>query len=466
MATDVTMPKLSDTMTEGVLIQWRKNVGQRVERGEIIAEVETDKANMELESFTSGVLLETRVNPGDNVPVGAVIAVIGEAGEKPEKAGEEKPVPEEPEKGPAAPSVPPEAKEPPAREAPPPPSPERERPPEKTAEESGKEEELRRETGLEELGEGVTAGTKPEAAQVAPPPTEVSGEAPVQAPAVGEKASPLVRRLAREKGVDLAQVQGSGPEGRILQQDLARLEKPAGAAAPGPEKEKPGPPGAAPQPLSRMRGAIARVVAEAWRTIPHFAVTMAIDMGEVERVRQELKEAGVSCSLNDFIVKAAALAIGKFPMMNASFTGEGIVHHQEVNIGIAVALEDGLLIPVIKGCQGLSLKELAARSREIIDRARSGKAAEDDLKGGTFSISNMGKYGVEQFMAVIYPTQAGILAVGGVIDQPVIRGGHLTAARIMRVTLSGDHRLIDGAYAAQFLQELKRVLESPVQMLL
>ncbi len=214
-----------------------------------------------------------------------------------------------------------------------------------------------------------------------------------------------------------------------------------------------------------MRAAIARTVSLAWQTIPHFNVTMATDMGEAERVRQELKESGTQLSLNDLIVKACAVAIGKFPLVNASFGGDGITTHADVNIGIAVALDDGLLVPVIRGCQGLSLKEIAAKSRDLVERVRAGKISEAEISGGTFSVSNMGMYGVEEFTAVILPPQGAILAVGAVADQPVIKEGHLAAARIMRATLSADHRLIDGAYAAQFLKELKRVLENPVVML-
>jgi pyruvate dehydrogenase E2 component (dihydrolipoamide acetyltransferase) len=214
-----------------------------------------------------------------------------------------------------------------------------------------------------------------------------------------------------------------------------------------------------------MRAAIAKTVSLAWQTIPHFAVTVAVDMGEAERVRQELKESGTPLSLNDLIVKGTAVAIGKFPLVNASFGGDSITPHADVNIGIAVALADGLLVPVIKGCQGLSLKEIAVKSRDLVEKVRAGKISAAEIGGGTFSVSNLGMYGVEEFTAVILPPQGAILSVGAVADQPVIKEGHLTAARIMRATLSADHRLIDGAYAAQFLRELKRVLENPVTML-
>jgi pyruvate dehydrogenase E2 component (dihydrolipoamide acetyltransferase) len=219
------------------------------------------------------------------------------------------------------------------------------------------------------------------------------------------------------------------------------------------------------QTLTRMRAAIARTVSRAWAEIPHFAVTVVIDMEEAEEVRRELKGSGTPLTINDLIVRAAALSLEKFAQVNNSFAGDRITVNEEINIGIAVGLEEGLVVPVIKGCQGLSLKEIAARSRELIGRAKEGKVSEAELAGGTFTISNLGMFGVEEFMAVILPPQGAILAVGAVRDEAVVKNGAIKAGRNMRVTLSADHRLIDGAYAAQFLQELQRVLENPVSML-
>ena len=413
MSTEITMPKLSDTMTEGRLIDWKKSVGDRVERGEIIAEVETDKANMELEAFSSGVLLEVRVKPGEMAPVGTVIAIVGEAGEKAAEG----------EGAPAAPPV--SESQPPAVE----PSP---------------------------------AEAVPE--RIMEPPKETAVEAP--AGEGGAKASPLVRRLAREKGIDLALVTGSGPEGRIIQEDLDRYHQARGARSEERgEGEKVPASGGAVQPLSRMRGAIARLVSESWRDIPHFTVTVAIDMGEAENVRRELKVAGTMVSLNDIVIKAAAKVLQRFPLVNASFGADGIVFHDQVNIGFAVSLDDGLLVPVIQGCGGLSLTEIAARSRELIERARGGSISEAEISGGTFSVSNLGMFGVKEFTAIIHPPQGAVLAVGAVQDEAVVKGGQVVAARIMRATVSADHRLIDGAYAARFMAELKRVLENPVVML-
>ncbi|WP_243373231.1 dihydrolipoamide acetyltransferase family protein [Geotalea sp. SG265] len=416
MPTDITMPKLSDTMTEGRLISWKKSVGDGVERGDIIAEVETDKANMELESFSAGVLLEQRVKPGEMVPVGTVIGVVGPPGEK--VAAQPEVVPEQP----GAEVIPPAV-----------------------------------EKVEEPAGRGATGAV---AEEVPGRTAELPEKEPMHGGA-GEKASPRVRRLAREKGIDLSRITGSGPEGRILEEDLAR---PSGEGAPKREAKPSVPPSSA--PLSRMRSAIARTVSDSWREIPHFTVTVAVEIGEAERVYRELKEAGTGVTLNDMVVKAVAVAIGKFPLVNASFSQSGIQMHDQVNIGIAVSLEDGLVVPVIKGCQDLSVREIARRSHELIDRARSSSISEGDLAGGTFSISNMGMLGVEQFSAVIYPPQGAILAVAAALDEAVVKGGQVVAARIMRLTLSADHRLLDGAYAARFLAELKRVLENPVALLI
>ena len=431
------MPKLSDTMTEGRLVSWKKSVGEKVSRGDIIAEVETDKANMELEAFVSGVLLETRVKPGDMAQVGTVIAVVGEAGEQ-------------------AQPLETEAAQPPPDKEKPPPDTEKPKPPRAPEEPAAAAME----------------------AEEAPP---VAGRA---ATGETEKASPMVRRLARERGIDLKLVKESGQDGRILKEDLELFlkGKPVQGQVREPEKtglpETPTEPEPVPEaeprpvtsgearPLSRMRAAIARTVSRSWREIPHFAVTVAIDMGEAEEIRRELKGSGISVSVNDLIVKAAATALGKFPQVNNSFAGEGITVNAGINIGLAVSLDEGLVVPVLKGCGGLSVKEIAARSRELVGRAREGKVSEAELSGGTFTISNLGMFGVAEFMAVILPPQGAILAIGAIRDDVVVKEGRVVAGRVMRATLSADHRLVDGAYAAGFLGELKRALENPATMLL
>ncbi len=426
--TEITMPKLSDTMTEGRLNSWKKSVGEQVERGEIIAEVETDKANMELEAFTSGVLLEIRVKPGELVQVGSVIGTIGVKGE----AAEAIPLP------PVATSLS-------IQNVP------------KEPQEAGELFHDRIETS-----QGVSA---------------------VEAK-MHEKlalAAPMVRRRARELGIDLTLVQGSGPDGRVLLEDLEQSPGPVKQAASreetetitaGPTAVNPRPSADAPSlnfeehPLSRMRSAIARTVDLAWRTIPHFSVTMDVRMDQAEEVRRELKRSNAAVSINDIAIKGAALALQKFPLVNASFAAESIIVFNEINIGIAVSLADGLLVPVMKGCQVLSLKEIAAQSRDLVTRGRSGHLSEAEISGGTFTISNLGMYGVSQFSAVILPPQAAILAVGAVCDTVIMKNGQPVMARVMRVTLSADHRVLDGAYAAGFLGEFKKILENPVKLLL
>ncbi|WP_306533952.1 dihydrolipoamide acetyltransferase family protein [Geobacter sp.] len=419
MPTNITMPKLSDTMTEGRLVSWKKGVGDTVERGEIIAEVETDKATMELEAFASGVLVEQRVKTGELVAVGTVIGVIGAAGEAP-VAKEETPRPA------------PEATwQPPAPEP-----------------------------------EAAATGGVPERVMELPEAVEPSPPTAADHPD-DTRASPAVRRLAREKGIDLRQVEGSGPEGRILQEDLERFQ--AGTKVteklPAEGESAAGPAEGGTEPLSRMRSAIAKVTGEAWRTIPHFYETMEIDMKEAVEVIRELKGGGHAVTFNDLVIKGVAMALAAFPRLNASFAGDRIVLHDAINIGFAVAMDDGLQVPVVKGCQGLSLKEIALQAMRLAERARSGAITQEEISSGTFSVSNLGMYGIEEFAAVILPPQAAILAVGAVADRPAVRDGHLVAAKTMRVTLSCDHRVVDGAYGARFLGELKRVVENPVLML-
>jgi pyruvate dehydrogenase E2 component (dihydrolipoamide acetyltransferase) len=419
MANEITMPKLSDTMEEGTLVSWKKSVGEMVKRGDIIAEIETDKANMDLEAFVSGVLLETRVKPGEVVPVGTVIALVGEAGEKPV----EKPL-EEPEKRPS--------------EA------ERAKPPEQKAEPPKEKVEEEKEEKEEKI--------------VVPS----SGR---------EKASPLVRRIAREHGVDLGHVEATGPEGRILREDIDRfleaaekVKKEEVAESVEAVRGAPGIEGKV-EPHTRMRKAIARSVVASWRTIPHFSVSISVDMGAAEVMLRSLKEAGISVSINDLIIRASAMTLRKHPRLNASYSDEGTVLYPEINIGIAVSVEGGLILPVVEKSDTLSLKELAVKSRDLVERARQGKISEREISGGTFSVSNLGMFGVDEFSAIIYPNQAAVLAVAAIRDTLVEREGRIVSARMMQATLSADHRLVDGVDAARFLSDLKNVLENPVVMI-
>jgi len=408
----IIMPKLSDTMTEGLLGSWLKNLGDTINRGDIIAEVETDKATMGLEAFDSGILLEQRIKSGETVPVGTVLGIIGNAGE--------------------------------------------------TASTSGS-----------------IADTFVSAEKMAEPDKEaeivaVNGKTATETTATGGihgKASPVVRRRARELGIDLENFRGSRPDGRILLEDLAvySQEQPEQAAsiensavtAAENKKET-----ARAVPLSRMRGAIARVVALSWQEIPHFSVTIEIRMDNAEEMRRELKANGTPVSINEVVMKGSGIALLKYPLVNATFVDDSIILHPEVNIGFMVKISEGLLVPVIRGCQTLSLTEIASKSRQLIQRAHENTLSVSELDGGTFSVSNLGGYGVSQFSAIILPPQVAILAVGAIRDKLVPGKGGAVSARMMKVTLSADHRVLDGVIAAEFLQELKLALENPVRLLL
>jgi len=456
MSNEITMPKLSDTMTEGTLVSWKKSVGERVKRGDIVAEVETDKAVMELEAFASGILLEIRAQAGDLVPVGTVIAIIGAAEEKPPpQAAQEKTASTGQQDGP-----------PDDEEMPEEPEEEAEEPEEETEE---PEEEA------EEPEEAAETAEAPES----PPPSGTEKATPV-------KASPVVRRLAREKGIELDRVRGTGPEGRVLQEDLeaflaVRKQGEGSSAAPATEPVEGSPQKEAPHPadsklsavsaeslsgpLSGMRAAIASTVAESWRTIPHFNVTVDIDMAAAGNLHQGLKDAGTQVSLTDIIIRAAALALKLFPRLNASLAGDRLLVHPEIHLAVAVDVPDGVLLPVVKNCEVLSLREIALRSRDLVERARAGRLRQTEISGGTFTISNLGMFGVTEFTALIPPGQAGILAVGAITDQAVVRNGRITISRLMKITLSADHRVVDGAYGAEFLRELKKHLENPVSLM-
>ncbi|MBT1072435.1 dihydrolipoamide acetyltransferase family protein [Pelotalea chapellei] len=467
--TEITMPKLSDTMTEGVLGEWKKSVGDQVSKGDIIAEVETDKATMELEAFTSGILVEQRVRAGETIAVGAVIGVIGEAEQATKTSA---PV----ETKPAAPAevrVTTSEAKPPAHVEHEPPAPAEEAvlPDEnqQTAEfrlpAPGPETDLHEETGK--------MGSAPEQ-QVEARTTE-SDKA-----ASGEKSAPVVRRRAHELGIDLAAVNGSGPGGRVLLDDLEKYagmpkasgRKEAEEAAPEERKEAVRPRDAQvhregeSHAFNRMQAAIAKTVSESWRSIPHFSVVQDIRMDRAEQTRRELKINGVRVSLTDMIIKAAALALLKFPKVNSVFNDKGIIYNKEINIGIMAKVPDGLLVPVVKGCQALSLLEISGSTRKLLERVRGGTVTESEISGGTFSISNLGMYDITLFTAIILPPQVAILATGTVCD--VVKGGKgvPTVERYMKATLSADHRVLDGVEAATFLKELKRILENPVQLLL
>ena len=423
MATEVIMPRMSDTMEEGKILKWLKTVGERVEVGDIIAEVETDKADMEMEALDDGFLTEIRAQEGESAPVGAVIALLGEEAE----IG----VASTPLARPARASV----ATPPAEK----------RPPAKAGQPAAKKVRKIREAAPKK------------------PPARKKDERIL--------ASPIVRKIAAERGIELATVRGSGPGGRIIKQDIEGAEAlPVAAELETSRASAPAvsTPTGRVEPFSRMRATIAKRMADSMREAPHFYVTTEIDMSEAVRLRTSLKlsdRVSAEVTYTHLLVKAVAVALGRHPRLNASFSGNGRELKAEINVGIAVALDDGLIVPVLHGCQAMSLLDIAAQANGLVERARTGKPTPQDLSGGTFTISNLGMYPVEHFTAVINPPQAAILATSAIKERPTVRDGQVVISRTMMATLSCDHRVLDGATGAQFLEELKNLLENPVGLM-
>ncbi|WP_129670315.1 dihydrolipoamide acetyltransferase family protein [Candidatus Chloroploca sp. Khr17] len=426
---EITMPRLSDTMSEGAVGRWLKKPGDQVEVGEIIAEIETDKATMELESFEKGTFQKIVVAEGQTVPIGEVIAYIGDG------PVEEAPV----------------VKAPPASAAPP-----------------------------------------------AAPAKAAPAVAPVAASSGGSDengrvlASPVARRIASELGIDLQLVEGTGPGGRIVKENVeayaatltgtkpapvAPASVPATPPEPTPAPLAPAAPPKAPAsatPMSRMRKAIARAMTEAKPGIPHIYVSMEIDMDAVMALREQLNAAGaapVKLSVNDLVVKAVAKTLKAMPAVNTSFVvGEdgqpAIAHHAAINVSVAVALDDGLIAPVIKDADTKSVGTISAEIRALANNAREGKIKQNEIEGATFQVTNLGMFGVSEFGSIITTPQAASLAVGAVRKIPVVRDDAIVVGQVMTVTLSADHRVVDGAVAAQFLQQLKALLETPLSILI
>jgi len=418
MPSQVIMPKLSDAMTEGRLLQWLKKEGDRVQGGDVLASIETDKAEIELESFGSGVLRKILVADGDMVPVGKLIAIVAEpdddisallSGAAPAKVETKAPTGAAP-----APAAPPKA-------------------------------------------EAKAAPAPPPSAPAAP--AAESGWIP---------ASPIARRMAREAGVDLAKIAGSGPGGRILERDVeahvaTQAQGKGGADVPVGAREFED------KELSTIRKTIAGRMLQSKAPIPHFTVTVEADMGAAQELRTSLNAvdpAAEKLSVNHILIKAVALALKRHPAINAVYHDGKVRLFSRAHIGVAVALEDGLIVPVIRECERKSLGEIAREAKGLIDRARSKKLRPEEYSGGTFAISNLGMYDVVEFTAVIDPAHGAILAVGAIEEKPVVLNGQIVVRHRMRLTGSFDHRIIDGAMGAKFLQEVKKILENPVQLLL
>jgi pyruvate dehydrogenase E2 component (dihydrolipoamide acetyltransferase) len=459
--TKVVMPKLSEAMETGKIIKWLKQEGDRIQGGDIVAEVETDKADVEMEAFGSGILRKIIVPAGGQVPVGALIGVIAEPSDDisamiaeaaspsaSESAAPAPTRPAEPETTPAG--VPTSGGAPPAQPAPPRPAAPLVQPaPSRPA-----------------APPVQPAPARPVLSPVQPaPPRPVLTPVPSPAP-VGQvriKASPLARKIAAQWGVDLAQVQGSGPGGRVVRRDVEA----AAAAAPMPAAAGPTEAEFEDLALSPMRATIAKRMALAKAPVPHFYVSTEVAMDRVWALREELNalDGQAKISVNDLVVRACALALVKHPGINASFQGESIRVYHRAHLGIAVALDEGLITPVLRDCQAKSLTQIAVESRDLTERARARKLRALELSGATFSISNLGMYNVTEFSAIINPPEGAILAVGSVRRVPVVdEGGELTTGRRMMLTLSCDHRVMDGAMGARFLQELKRLLEEPLRL--
>ena len=429
---EVIMPKMGDAMEEGTLVKWLKSEGDEVSEGDAIAEIETDKVTLELEAEDSGTLAQLIADEGQDIPVGEAIAFIqGEGEEVPERDGK--------------------------------------------AEEAGAVEEA---AGGEEEGGEARAATATEA----PEEEAVEEEAPTTDGRF--RASPIVRRLARENNLDLSKIEGTGPAGRIVERDVrAAMERgdaqADGRAAEAPEAAPAAPtPAAAPEPtgapgteikeMPRMQRVIAERMTQAKQQIPHFYATVEVEMDELMALRkqlnEQLEEQGIKLSVNDFVMKACAVALKEYPNLNSLWTSQGIELHEQVDLAMAVALEAGLITPVIRDAANKTLSAISAASKDLAKRAREGGLKPEEYQGGTFTVSNMGMFGVESFSAIINPPQAAIVAVSSILQRAVFKGEEVVPVSIMKLTLSADHRISNGAEGAQYLAEVKRLLEHPLTL--
>jgi pyruvate dehydrogenase E2 component (dihydrolipoamide acetyltransferase) len=431
VATDIVMPRLSDSMEEGTILRWMKSPGDSVEQGEELVEIETDKANMVYEAPAGGTLIEVVAEENATLPIGEVIARIGEAGEAPSGDG--------------APS---KSKEPAPSES--------------------------------------AAATAPAAAP--PQPAAPSVEVPPSAPApTGDgrvKASPLARRMARERGLDLSALAGSGPGGRIVKADIERAVAAGPAAAPPPEAA-PAPagptPGVAERPetakgstsfeeLTKLQSTVARRMAESKATAPHFYLSVEVDMTRAVEARARLKAAASEGepvpSFNDMVVKASAIALREHPRANGAYRDGRLELFSRVNVGVAVAARDALVVPTVFDADTKGLRQIATETRALAERVREGAITPPELSGGTFTVSNLGMFGISNFAAVINPPQAGILAVGAIAEKPVVKGGDIVVGNVMPMTLACDHRILYGADGARFLDRIVKLLEEPLGLAL
>ncbi|MFM1744950.1 MAG: hypothetical protein RLZZ630_887 [Bacteroidota bacterium] len=427
MAEIVRMPKMSDTMTEGVVVKWHKKVGDTVKNGDLVAEIETDKATMEFESYQAGTLLYIGIEEGKAAPVDSILAVLGKPGEDFKALLDQESAAAKVEKAPAAVSPAP----------------------------------------------AMTASTPAPAPAPAPPAQKVVVQNVVSAPAHSPdssdsriKISPLAKRLANEKGIDLSLLRGSGEHGRIVKRDIqwfkpGNVVQPGILSAPAVTRES-----FEEVNVTQMRKTIARRLSESKFSAPHFYLTMDIDMDEVVRARESVNSVTqVKISYNDFVVKAAATALRQHPAVNSSWLGDTIRFNHHIHIGVAVAIDEGLLVPVVRFADSKTLSQIASEVKAYAQKAKEKKLQPQDWEGNTFTISNLGMYDIEAFTAIINPPDACILAVGAIKQVPVVKNGNVQPGHVMKVTLSCDHRVVDGVVGSKFLNTFKALLENPVVLL-
>ncbi len=438
MPIEITMPKLSDTMTDGTLVKWLKKENEQIKPGDVIAEVETDKATQELEAFEPGTVAKLMAKEGEKVPVGGLIVVLAKPGEDvaaiakaaggnaaaasaTPKPAEAKPTTPTPVAAPVAAAVPVAAPV-------------------------------------------VAPVAAPTPAPAATPPADASRPA---------RSSPLARKIATEKGIDINSLQGTGPDGRIIKRDVLAAGTGAvnAVAATAGKTSAPAPMAAKLEAktiaLSNMRQTIARRLLQAKQTVPHFYVSIDVVMDALLELRKAANEqlAPTKLTVTDFIARGVARAVVQVPGVNASFTDTAIIQHGSVNLGIAVAIEDGLVVPVIRDAQTKGIRQMSEEIKQLAQLARSRKLKADQMTGSTITISNLGMYGIREFQAIINPPEAAILAIGGTEARPIVKNGQVVPAQVMTISLSADHRVIDGALGAEFLSKLKTILENPLAML-
>ncbi|GAC1443130.1 MAG: pyruvate dehydrogenase complex dihydrolipoamide acetyltransferase [Sediminibacterium sp.] len=420
----VLMPRLSDTMTEGVIAGWHKNVGDAVKKGEVLADIETDKATMELESYKDGILLYQGAKAGEKIQVNDLLCIIGREGLDVNAIV--------------------------------------------AAVKSGSKAEG---DSSAEVGQAAPAAKAAATPAVSPAPATVAAPAVVNEGRIF--ASPLAKKIAGEKGIDLRYVKGTGDNGRITKADIdhytpatAGAQQAGSQPAIAPAQQPAGQVSFEDVPVSQMRKVIARRLSESLFTAPHFYLTMAIDMDAAVAARTRINEvAPVKVSFNDMVLKATAMALKQHPKVNSSWLGDKIRYNHHINIGVAVAVEDGLLVPVVRFADGKSLSQIGAEVKTFAQKAKDKKLQPADWEGSTFTISNLGMFGIDEFTAIINPPDACILAVGGIAQVPVVKNGQIVPGNVMKVTLSCDHRVVDGATGSAFLQTLKSLLEEPLRML-